>query len=101
MSSLNLKLNQETQITLGVPRTKIAISLRNASEYLSTLLGPKCKHHLRDYHDHKSAQLLCAIADLLIAEAQIESWRADIGFNGCQEDSSTGGVACHTMCQEI
>jgi hypothetical protein len=75
-------------------KTKIAITLRRASEYLGTFLSPDARWALRDYHDHKSAQLLDAMADLLIAEAQIESWQADLGIIGCQEDDTCVNGVC-------
>lgn len=53
----------------------------------------------RDYNDHKAKQWFEAMFDLLVAEAYLEAWRADLGFNGeCgtynAEDSSIGGVPC-------
>lgn len=60
----------------------------------------------RNYNDHKAAQLFKALSDLLIAEAFIDSWRIDLGFNGCQAEevdlnaelakgySSIGGIPC-------
>lgn len=49
-----------------------------------------------DYNRRKSAQLLEALADLILAEARIAAWFVDLGFDGtCQiEDSSIGGIPC-------
>lgn len=36
-----------------------------------------------DYHVMRAQKLLDALSDLLMAEACIESWMADLGTNGC------------------
>lgn len=56
------------------PKTTTALRLRRAAEYIKAVGG---------YHNLKSAQLLEALADLLIAEAMIDAWKADLGTNGC------------------
>lgn len=49
----------------------------------------------RDYNDRKAAQLLGVLSDLLLAEAQLDSWYVDLGFQGCQgDDNSIGGIPC-------
>jgi hypothetical protein len=65
-------------ITLGDPKTKTAMTLRRAADYLQT--------DYSDYNSRKAAKLLENISDLLIAEAQIDSWVVDLGFTGCQTD---------------
>lgn len=60
-------------------RTGTAMFLTDAANHLK--IKGQC-----DYNDHKAAQLLDAKADLLVAEAQIESWEVDLGFNGCQAE---------------
>lgn len=36
-----------------------------------------------DYNDRKASQLLGILADLLMAEAALESWTADLSVPGC------------------
>lgn len=68
-----------TDLDYFTSRTGAAIFLKDAATHL------KLKGHC-DYNDHKASQLLDAKADLLIAEARIESWEVDLGFNGCQAE---------------
>jgi len=80
-------------ITVTAPKTSVANFLNTAKAHLDTSEeGIKD----RDYNDHKAAQLLGIIADLLIDEARFECWFLDLGFDGqCQiEDSSIGGIPC-------
>jgi hypothetical protein len=49
----------------------------------------------RDYNDHKAQQLFLVLAELLLAETQLDSWFVDLGFAGCQgDDNSIGGIPC-------
>jgi hypothetical protein len=67
------------------PKTKLQASL-----YLYAAKG----HMLNkaslgiDYNDRKAGQLCEFLSDLLVAEAQLESWMADLGTNGCQGDNT-------------
>ena len=72
-------------------KTSAALFLYDASNYLDDGLSTQ-----NAYNDRKASRLLEAKADLLIAEARIESWFVDLGFDGqCQvENSSIGGVPC-------
>lgn len=81
-------------ITATAPKTTISILLRNAADHLKFRVGWERTY---DYNDLKAAQLLYAKADLFVAEAQIESWFVDLGFDGqCQPDSSIGGIECYS-----
>lgn len=76
----------------GYPITKIAaaIFLQNIKSYLEhPLVSESCRssNYERDYHDHKASRLCGALSDYLIAEVEIESLTADLGFNGCNETS--------------
>lgn len=79
-------------------KTGAALLLIHASEYLDHDRTCYIQEHPpidRDYHDHKAGQLCEFTADLLLAQARIEAWRVDLGFNGkCIEDSSIGGIPC-------
>src|SRR5271166_5488316 len=71
-------------ITVTAPKTTIANFLNNAKAHLETSEeGIKD----RDYHDHKTAQLIGALAELQMVEALIQSWFVDLGFDGqCQAE---------------
>lgn len=80
-------------------KTGAALFLANAKDRVSTqftcLSFDKGLDIPRDYNDHKAAQLLGVLSDLLLAEAQFDSWFVDLGFQGCQgDDNSIGGIPC-------
>lgn len=62
--------------------------LRSAAETIKELgpiylEGRKGQIVEREYEDQKSAQLLDAKADLIVAEMVIDGWFADLGTRGC------------------
>lgn len=73
-----------------VPTTKslAAVFLANASRHVTT----PDNDWFVGYNQHKAAQLLDAIVDLILAEVKIESWHADLGTLGCTEGTCQSSI---------